>query len=547
MKLITTILLIVFTSLFMGCGSSQPANTKIISDKKDIINTVPKWINNPNKQNQICAIGSSKIFKTNDYEKVAYIKAKSNISKQISMYLYTASFEEMDCNSKECKKSFKRFSQHQSTNMLNNILISDKYSDNIAKKYYIRACVPKSNKRFSFSNNINQKYQTTKTSCIQQSEYTGKTLTDLKSILISQAKKDALEELYGQFIYSNTELLNGHIVKDEIKQKVMGTIRVKGNPKFYNGSNFGSICSDVTSYITKKDLERYVPKKVKLKRFCFSDKRISLDNIKTKSKYLAYKEMISKYKPSLRLTDKEAESYIQEFMVSNEKFDFNSGSYCFDAVGTILPFELDLYKSKQKKQITKYSLNIITTPKDAQVSILNIKQKYYDGIKLKKGKYDIKINKEGYKTKQGYITVDKNLTLNITLDKVVVINKDNVWLDKTTNLMWQVYIDKKRYTENNAKKYCSNLSLDGYYDWHLPVKNELKTILTKKSYINLKSNTSRTYIKNKLLNSMTMKYQDFWTSTKIYSVEAWVVDFSYGFDFTHFSSTQRFVRCVRNN
>jgi len=52
----------------------------------------------------------------------------------------------------------------------------------------------------------------------------------------------------------------------------------------------------------------------------------------------------------------------------------------------------------EKKGTQKYSLTIKPTPSNARVQIMNIKPKYYDGIKLKKGKYDIKVSKKSYQT-----------------------------------------------------------------------------------------------------------------------------------------------------
>ncbi|KAB7883095.1 hypothetical protein [Poseidonibacter ostreae] len=193
----------------------------------------------------------------------------------------------------------------------------------------------------------NSKLETVKTSCILQSEYSGKTLEQQKEVLINQAKRDALEELYGSLIVSKTNVENGKLISDKIKQKAIGAIRVKGNPKFYNGENFGEICSDIKAYITEKDLEKYSQKQVSLKNFCFNDTTVATKDIKYKAKEKAYREILTKYKPSLRnISLEEAQELIHKFNISKDKFDFNTGSYCFDAIGSVYPYELELYKAK---------------------------------------------------------------------------------------------------------------------------------------------------------------------------------------------------------
>ncbi|MAC85292.1 MAG: hypothetical protein CL624_14270 [Arcobacter sp.] len=213
----------------------------------------------------------------------------------------------------------------------------------------------------------NSKLETVKTSCILQSEYSGKTLEQQKEVLINQAKRDALEELYGSLIVSKTNVENGKLISDKIKQKAIGAIRIKGNPKFYNGQNFGEICSDINAYITKKDLEKYSQKQVSLKNFCFNDTTVATKDIKYKAKEKAYREILTKYKPSLRnISLEEAQELIHKFNISKDKFDFNTGSYCFDAIGSVYPYELELYKVKPKNHKQKTS-NIVQNEKKKEV------------------------------------------------------------------------------------------------------------------------------------------------------------------------------------
>ncbi len=64
-----------------------------------------------------------------------------------------------------------------------------------------------------------------------------------------------------------------------------------------------------------------------------------------------------------------------------------------------------------------FSLRITTVPADARVQIMNIKPKYYDGIKLKKGRYDVKISKKGYGIKRGWIKLEKDEIFTAKLQK----------------------------------------------------------------------------------------------------------------------------------
>ena len=213
------------------------------------------------------------------------------------------------------------------------------------------------------------KLETSKTSCIQQSLYPNKTLDEQKKILIEKAKQESLEELYGTLISSSTDIENGKMTSDKIRSRAVGTVRVDGNPLFHNGENFGEICTDLKVYITKKDLEKYRPKEVILHHYCFNDPSVSMKDIKKEAKYGAYKEILSQYKPSMKISKQQAEQFIHSFSISNDKFDFDTASYCFDAVGTILPYELELINEKT----TVYSDNSIGVEK------INYKTSLLDG------------------------------------------------------------------------------------------------------------------------------------------------------------------------
>ncbi|MEA2017637.1 MAG: LPP20 family lipoprotein [Campylobacterota bacterium] len=435
MKLKLSVSILISSLLLIGCGSTPQPSKEISNSKKTITpkpiikNTTPNWILNPNKQNQICSIGSANITKIDETKKIAFIKAKSNISKEIKLHINSQTSKQLNCNNSECKKEFNKFSQQQSTNMLNNISLSDEYVDTKNNRYYVRACSAKSNEKFTYSKpttrTIKNRYKTTKTSCIQQSNYPNKTLDQQKKILIENAKFEALGELYGHLLVSSTDIKNGKIIDDTIKQRAVGNVRIEGNPSFYNGSNLGEICSDITAYITQKDLEQFKPKKVELNRFCYNNPTTPQNKIKEKANFQAYKKAISQYKPSLKnISDKQSAKLIHGFIKSNEKFDFDTGVYCFDAVATLLPYELELskvnkMKMEEEKENLISGLTAIFYTKNDHAMTKPLYKTYIDTLdlgyrrlpfnsKIKKNKiYNIKIT--------GFIKSENNAKTNLKM------------------------------------------------------------------------------------------------------------------------------------
>ena len=109
-------------------------------------------------------------------------------------------------------------------------------------------------------------------------------------------------------------------------------------------------------------------------------------------------------------------------------------------------------------------------------------------------------------------------------------------MDKETGLMWQDNSNIVMKNWSGAKSYCKNLSLGGYSDWFLPNIDELMSISDKKRY--------KPAIKKIFKNSKNNYY---WSSSnyKNNSSQAWLVDFSNGYDGYYGKSNKRYVRCVR--
>jgi len=153
------------------------------------------------------------------------------------------------------------------------------------------------------------------------------------------------------------------------------------------------------------------------------------------------------------------------------------------------------------------------------------KQKIIDNIE-KNFEYQIsKLYTEGY--------INKNRVIKFS---------DNIksWVDIDTFLVWEVKTKQNindDYNWKDAKKYCSDLVLDGYSDWRLPNIDELRTLLSENEYNDL-------YIKKPL--SVNTKYTYWSATTYEYNIgNAWYINFYYIFDSYYDKTNSFYVRCVR--
>lgn len=112
-------------------------------------------------------------------------------------------------------------------------------------------------------------------------------------------------------------------------------------------------------------------------------------------------------------------------------------------------------------------------------------------------------------------------------------------LDRQENLMWQDNnaVANMEYTWQNAKRYCHNLSLDGYSDWALPTIEQLQSLVDLNKY--------RPAVKEDITEISVLTF--YWSSTTFIEDEkkAWYVFYKYGESYYANKGERYGVRCVR--
>ena len=121
-------------------------------------------------------------------------------------------------------------------------------------------------------------------------------------------------------------------------------------------------------------------------------------------------------------------------------------------------------------------------------------------------------------------------------------NTKEIVIDHQANLMWQDNNNTDQVIDKNwneAIDYCENLTLGGYNNWHLPNRNELKSLVETNRYEPVtdpifKNGTGAIY----------------WSSSTYVDMPsyAWGISFTDGMNIgTLKTDTNYAIRCVRNN
>lgn len=128
-----------------------------------------------------------------------------------------------------------------------------------------------------------------------------------------------------------------------------------------------------------------------------------------------------------------------------------------------------------------------------------------------------------------------------------VIN-DKVWIDSETSISWQVEVESKKYTWDEAFEYIQKLNNEqycGYEDWRIPTLDELKTLVTNEKY---KCENGYEYrIKKSLLKSMYNNddWASYWSSTTLSKSFGHYLSFMYGCGYDTAKTNLKYIRCVR--
>lgn len=198
----------------------------------------------------------------------------------------------------------------------------------------------------------------TKKYCTLLGDYPDKGINEISAVMLQNAKRSALSEIYEQMIYPTTAAGGFQLTSDIISDKSLGIIKIEGDPKYYNGPNFGEVCVDITAYITKPDLEMFKKKDINIKNYCFNNPDVPLKSIRNEARKASYIEIVSKYNPLLKDIDiEQASRLVHDFDILSEELDLNTSAYCMDIKASVIPFELKFASTGRDKEsaITKKS------------------------------------------------------------------------------------------------------------------------------------------------------------------------------------------------
>jgi hypothetical protein len=165
---------------------------------------------------------------------------------------------------------------------------------------------------------------------------------ELKDELLMKVQEMALHELFGQMISSYKIVDNGLLTKEQIMSISSGYIKIKGNPIFKSGSNFGEVCVTINAYITEEQKKKVMPLKI-IHKSCLSKPDIPVGKLIKKAEDKVIIDALINYERKLKdINSNILLNLVREVKYIEDETGLidNSGTYCVKFSGYIYPLEI---------------------------------------------------------------------------------------------------------------------------------------------------------------------------------------------------------------
>ena len=177
-----------------------------------------------------------------------------------------------------------------------------------------------------------------KTYCTQAINYAS--IDDLKRDLLINAKRLAVNEIFGELISASTAVENFVLTSDQIRVSSLGLIRIEGEVDYYNGENFAETCITIVSYTTEQDREKFEPMQ-RTKRHCVTDPDLTTREIKEAAREEAVFQALFDYDRKLeKLPEDEILHLMQRINYVDSGFIPETETYCTTVEGYVTPIEV---------------------------------------------------------------------------------------------------------------------------------------------------------------------------------------------------------------
>jgi len=165
-------------------------------------------------------------------------------------------------------------------------------------------------------------------------------LDELKADLLTSAKREAVNEIFGEILTASTDVENYVVTNDQIRTSSIGYVRLEGNASFYNGDNLAEVCVTIRAYATEDDFVKFEPLEL-VKRNCVTDAKLTTSALTAYAKEEAIYQALLDYDRKLDGKDRNIVlQLMQRIEYIESGFIPDTETYCVQVSGYVVPVEV---------------------------------------------------------------------------------------------------------------------------------------------------------------------------------------------------------------
>jgi len=163
---------------------------------------------------------------------------------------------------------------------------------------------------------------------------------ELRSDLLLEVKRSAVNELFGELISVSSEAENFVVTSDQIRASSVGFIRIDGNPSYYNGVGFAQVCIKIKAYSTEQDKAKFAPVEI-INRHCVTDSTKTMRQLADFAKEEVIIDALTKRDRRLSAVSRdELLRLVQQVEFIESGLVPDTETYCVKMRGLVTPIEI---------------------------------------------------------------------------------------------------------------------------------------------------------------------------------------------------------------